>query len=76
MHDGRMATITTRGEAAQRVLAALKAEDRTVTWLARRAGIPRSTLRYQLDNPNRLTVENLLRIANALGRPVEEMVAA
>lgn len=71
-----MAINTHRGEAAARVLATLEAEERTVSWLARRTGIPRSTLRYQLSNPHRLTVDNLLRIAAALERPVEDLAAA
>ena len=45
----------------------LKDEDRSVRWLAKKAGIPDSTLRFQLDRPDRLTVENSLRIAAALG---------
>jgi lambda repressor-like predicted transcriptional regulator len=69
-----MTTMGAPDAATAKVLAAMEADDRTLAWLARRAGIPRSTLRHQLSNPGRLTVENLLRIADALGRPVERLV--
>lgn len=56
------------------VRAALIADDRSVAWLAKRAGIPDSTLRFQLDRPDRLTVENWLRIGAALGWSADALV--
>lgn len=63
------------GGAAARVLGILDAEGRKFSWLAEASGIARSTLRFQLKvKPERFTVANLLRIADALDRPVESIV--
>ena len=63
------------GTAAACVLRVLEAEGRKFTWLADTTGISRDALRYQLKTkPERFTVDNLLRIADALNRPVEAIV--
>jgi DNA-binding Xre family transcriptional regulator len=69
-------TLVQDGTAASRILRVLEDEGRKFTWLADASGIPRSTLRFQLKTkPERLTVRNLLSIADALGRKPEEIVS-
>jgi DNA-binding Xre family transcriptional regulator len=64
------------GIAAGRVLRVLEDEGRKFSWLADASGISRSTLRFQLKvKPERLTVSNLLRIADALGRNAEDIIS-
>lgn len=58
---------------AERILAKLQDDDRTISWLARKANISDSTLRYQLDNPATMTVRNMLAIAEALGWKLEDL---
>lgn len=64
------------GAAATRILRVLEDEGRKFTWLAEASGVARSTLRFQLKTkPERLTVANMLRIADALGRTPEDLIS-
>jgi len=58
--------LPTPGDFAQKILDDLKADDRTVGWLARKINVNDSTLRFQLENPQHLKVEYLLRIGRVL----------
>lgn len=52
----------------------LSADDRTPGWLAKKAGIADSTLRFWLDErPDRLTVIGWLAILAAMGRTVNDL---
>ena len=62
-------------QVVDRISTALERDQRSVAWLARTAGVPDSTLRFQLKRPDRLTVETWLRCADALGFTREELVA-
>lgn len=60
---------------AQNVLRLVKEDERSLEWLSRKSFIPYSTLRAQLiEHPNRLNVRNLGHIAEALGRPLTDLV--
>ncbi len=53
----------------------LAEQDRSQSWLARKTGIPLSTLRRRLLYPHApFTVEELRRISAAVGLPVEELI--
>jgi hypothetical protein len=54
----------------------LRENERSTAWLAKKIGIPDSTLRFQLDErPDRLTVKNWLAIASVLGMSREDVAA-
>ena len=54
--------MTGTGHGARRYVA----DQRSVNWLAGRAGIAPSTLRYQLQNPSALTVRTAAAISDVL----------
>lgn len=63
-----MTKIQTPEEAfAARVGEALRAEQRSVAWLARQTGIAASTLRYQLDRPATISLRHACAVRDALG---------
>ncbi len=62
---------------ADRVLRIVKDDERSLEWLSRKSGIPYSTLRAHLIyKPHRLTIDTAGKIANALGRPLTDLVAS
>lgn len=58
---------TPEAEFAARVGAALREEQRSVAWLARKTGIAASTLRYQLERPATLSLRNACKLRDNLG---------
>lgn len=50
---------------ASRVIDKLRDDERTIKWLARKCGIPQSTLRYQLSHTS-ISLKNALAIADVL----------
>lgn len=63
--------------AAGKILQLVKEDERDLEWLSRKAHIPYSTLRAQLIyHPHRLTIRNTGFIAEALGRPLTDLVAS
>lgn len=59
---------------AANVRQVLEAEDRSVSWLAAKTGVPRTTLAHQIRT-GRFPVVSLLKIADAFGRPIEHFLA-
>ena len=59
---------------AAKVTRLLKETDRSVSWLARKTGIPYNTLRNQLTrNPRTLSIAHAIVIADALEVPLSEL---
>lgn len=52
---------------AATVAATLEAEQRSLAWLAGRAGIAPSTLRYQIHKPSALTLRTAFAVSEVLG---------
>lgn len=50
------------------------AAERSIRWLAGKVGTPYSTLRYQLEHPENITVLTAARIAAALDIPLTRLV--
>lgn len=72
-----MATETVdRIEVAKLVEAARTEADRSVAWLARKAGISASSLRRKLDGEADFYLWEIARIAGALGRKMSEFLPA
>lgn len=68
-----MASTKSRGvEIAANVTAALEEAERTPAWLSRKTGIKRTTLTYQIKH-GYFPVDNLILIAAALGRELEDL---
>lgn len=71
-----MSKTQTTDAVAEKVLRIVKEDDRSLEWLSRKSTIPYSTLRAHLIyQPHRLTIQTLGKIANALGRPLADLVA-
>jgi plasmid maintenance system antidote protein VapI len=53
----------------------LRTEERSVNWLARKTGVPESTLRALKGNHRPVTAQMAARIAGALGMQITELFA-
>jgi len=67
-------TTPTRQNAGAAVRAEMGRQRVSMVELARRTGIPRSTLAYQI-NVSALSVNNLLAIASSLGVPAADLLS-
>lgn len=68
-----MSTDTYAAEVGRNVRAEMGRKRISMTELARRTGVSRSTLTHQIDN-TRITVDNLQLIADALGTPTSKLL--
>lgn len=60
---------------AAKVLESLEKDERTISWLSRKTGIPYKTLRNRLvDRPAALSIADAYTIANALGVPLSDLL--
>jgi transcriptional regulator with XRE-family HTH domain len=73
-----MALNNLSNRAARRIRTALDDDRRTQEWLAEATGIPMRTLARRLHkiNPSPMSIEDLGLISDALGRGIEEFLAA
>jgi len=67
-------TTTDMARIAANVQRVLEVEDRSVSWLAAKTGVPRTTLAYQIRT-GRFPVVSLLKIADTFSRPIEDFLA-
>lgn len=62
---------------ANRVLQFVNEDERHITWLAQQMGVSHYSLRVVLEQrPELLTIDMLGKIANALNRPLTDLVVA
>lgn len=72
-----MSKINTPESVAHRVLRFVNEDERSLDWLSTKTRIPTEELEFVLfDTPAELTIDQLGRIAEALGRPLTDLVVA
>lgn len=72
-----MSKINTPESVAHRALRFVNEDERSLDWLSTQTGIPAWELEVILfDSPTELTINQLGRIAEALGRPLTDLVVA
>lgn len=72
-----MSKINTPESVAHRALRFVNEDERSLDWLSTQTNIPAEELEFVLfDTPAELTIDQLGRIAEALGRPLTDLVVA
>lgn len=72
-----MTKINLTESVAHRTLRFVNEDERSLDWLSTKTGIPAEELESVLfDTPAELTIDQLGRIAEALGRPLTDLVVA